>query len=303
MPFSIEFQALTSTVYEMASSVPSMNERVTTHAGVTMPAMLYGTAWKKERTAALVEEALTAGFRGVDTACQPKHYDEVGVGLGLMAALDAGVPRDSLYVQTKFTPLPGQDPARVPYDPRAPIDQQVAQSVQRSQMNLQVDHLDALVLHSPLRTFAETMLAWRALEAAVDTGQARQLGISNCYDATLFKRLFAETRTPPAVLQNRFYRDSGYDGELRAFCADHGVAYQSFWTLTANPHLLESAPVQAAGAQHGKTPAQVFYRALTQLGVVPLIGTTSRQHMDEDLNILSFTLAPRELTAIDALFH
>ncbi len=279
-----------------------MSEEVTTHAGVTMPSIVYGTAWKKERTAALVEEALMAGFRGVDTACQPKHYDEAGVGRGLMAALDAGVPRDSLYVQTKFTPLSGQDPARVPYDPEAPLPEQVAQSIQRSHANLHVDRLDAVVLHSPLRTFADTMLVWRALEAAVDAGQVRQLGISNCYDPALFERLVAEARIPPAVLQNRFYQDSGYDVRLRAFCAGHGVAYQSFWTLTANPHLLESAAVQAACAHHDKTPAQVLYRALTQLGAVPLIGTTSRQHMDEDLAIFMFTLAPPELAAIEALF-
>lgn len=243
-----------------------------------------------------------AGFRGVDTACQPKHYNEPGVGEGLAAALNAGVRRDTLYVQTKFTPLRGQDPARLPYDPRAALPEQVAQSVNRSQANLPVGHLDALVLHSPLPTFADTMLVWRALEAAVDAGQIRQLGISNCYDAALFERLFEESRIKPAVLQNRFYADTGYDVRLRAFCADQGVAYQSFWTLTANPHLLESAPIQAACASHSKTAAQVLYRALTQLGVVPLIGTTSRQHMDEDLGIFSFTLAPAELAAIDALF-
>ncbi|MEM9072148.1 MAG: aldo/keto reductase [Myxococcota bacterium] len=277
-----------------------MREGFTTHAGVTMPGVVYGTAWKKERTAALVQEALAAGFRGVDTACQPKHYHEPGVGEGLRLA---GVRRDELYVQTKFTPLGGQDPARVPYDPKASLPEQVAQSIQRSLANLHVSCLDALVLHSPLKTFADTMLVWRALEAAVDAGQARQLGISNCYDAAFFERLFNGARIPPAVLQNRFYRDSGYDAHLRRFCTEHRVAYQSFWTLTANPHLLESAPVRAASERHGKTQAQVLFRALTQLGVVPLIGTTSRQHMDEDLAVFAFTLAPPELTAIAARFR
>ena len=46
--------------------------------GVAMPRLIYGTAWKKERTTALVELALQSGFRGVDTACQPKHYHEAG---------------------------------------------------------------------------------------------------------------------------------------------------------------------------------------------------------------------------------
>ncbi|MEM6959434.1 MAG: aldo/keto reductase, partial [Myxococcota bacterium] len=266
-----------------------MSEAITTRAGVTMPAIVYGTAWKEARTAGLVEEALAAGFRGIDTACQPKHYNEPGVGQGLSAAFGAGVERSAVYVQTKFTPLGGHDPARIPYDPRAPLAEQVAQSIERSRTNLPVETLDGLVLHSPLETFADTMTVWRALEAAVDAGHVRQLGISNCYDVALFKRLFAGARIPPAVLQNRFYRDSGYDVALRAFCKDQGVVYQSFWTLTANPDLLASDAVRTACATHTKTPAQVLYRALTQLGIVPLIGTTSRQHMNEDLAIFSFT--------------
>lgn len=61
--------------------------------------------------------------------------------------------------------------------------------------------------------------------------------------------------------------------------------------------------MRSAGAAHGRTPAQVLYRALTQIGVVPLIGTTSRQHMDEDLSIFGFALSPAELDAIAALLR
>lgn len=277
-----------------------MTDLFTTHADVTMPAILYGTAWKEERTAGLVEEALRAGFRGVDTACQPKHYHEPGVGDGLKAA---GISRASLYVQTKFTPLRGHDPARIPYDRNAPLPVQVAQSVERSLSNLGVAQLDGLVLHSPLREFDDTMQVWRALEKAVDEGKARQIGISNCYDVEVFERLFQEARIRPAVLQNRFYRESGYDAALRKFCRESRVAYQSFWTLSANPHLLQSGAVQAASLRLRVTPAQVLYRALTQLEVVPLIGTTSRQHMNEDLSIFDFALESNELQAIEALFQ
>lgn len=277
-----------------------MSDTVTTHAGVTMPAIVYGTAWKKERTAELVATALACGFRGVDTACQPKHYDEAGVGRGLMSALGDGIGRDAIYVQTKFTPLPGQDPARVPYDAAAPLAAQVTQSVDRSLANLMVGRLDSLVLHSPMDRAEDTLTAWRAMEAAHDEGRVRQLGISNCYRPEVFEQLWAAARVKPAVLQNRLYRESGYDVELRAICRERGVAYQSFWTLTANPHLLEGGPITAAAAAHRRTPAQIFYRALTQLGVVPLIGTTSEAHMREDLDIFSFTLDDGERDAIAA---
>ena len=58
--------------------------------GVDVPLFLYGTAWKEERTEALVGEALAAGFRGIDTANQRKHYDEAAVGAAVDRAVAAG---------------------------------------------------------------------------------------------------------------------------------------------------------------------------------------------------------------------
>ena len=100
--------------------------------GVPLPSFLYGTAWKEERTAELAGLALRAGFRGIDTANQRRHYFEAGVGQGLAAAYRAGlVTRDDLFLQTKFTYVDGQD-HRLPYDPSAPVATQVAQSMQSS---------------------------------------------------------------------------------------------------------------------------------------------------------------------------
>jgi len=87
--------------------------------GVRMPPIIYGTAWKKDTTAALVEQAISLGFRGIDTACQPKHYNEAGVGDGVATCQKLGIDRSELYLQSKFTPLTGQDPAQVPYDAKA----------------------------------------------------------------------------------------------------------------------------------------------------------------------------------------
>ncbi|MEJ2468256.1 MAG: aldo/keto reductase, partial [Campylobacterales bacterium] len=119
-----------------------MSDPLLTRAGVPMPKLIYGTAWKKERTAELVKAALHCGFRGIDTACQPKHYREAGVGEALEAAAAEGIARDALFVQTKFTPLEGQDPAAVPYDKNAPLERQVEQSFKTSQANLRSDYVD-----------------------------------------------------------------------------------------------------------------------------------------------------------------
>jgi diketogulonate reductase-like aldo/keto reductase len=287
----------------MAVPGPSgdMQDTVTSAAGVRSPRILYGTAWKKADTERLVRLALDCGFRGIDTACQPRHYDEAGVGAAVAASLSAALPRESLYLQTKFTPPGGHDPGTTPYDAGAPLAAQIAQSFEVSLANLRTGYVDALLLHSPLPTARETLQAWRALESIAESGRARQIGLSNCYDPRQLETLYSAARVKPAVLQNRFHAGTGYDLQIRRFCADHGILYQSFWTLTANPHLLAHPAITGPAHQHARTPAQVLFRYLAQSGVVPLTGTTSETHMREDLAITEFELSPRERAAIDAV--
>jgi diketogulonate reductase-like aldo/keto reductase len=274
-----------------------MDAFVTSTANVRTPGILYGTAWKKEDTESLVRTAILQGFRGIDTACQPKHYHEAGVGAGVTS-----FAREDLYLQTKFTPLSGQDPARIPYDPKAPLAQQVGQSFAVSVQNLRTDYLDCLVLHSPLPNARQNLEVWQTMESLVDARGVRQLGISNCYQLEQLQTLFDSARVKPAVVQNRFYADTGYDRGIRAFCRQHGIIYQSFWTLSANPHLLTHRTVRELASRHGRTPAQILFRYLTQNDVVPLTGTRSATHMREDLAIFEFELTDFERAAMDALF-
>jgi len=104
-----------------------------------------------------------------------------------------------------------------------------------------------------------------------------------------------------AVVQNRFYAESRYDHEIRTFCRKHRIAYQSFWTLTANPHVLAHAVITNLASKHGRTPAQILFRYLTQSDVVPLTGTRSEAHMREDLAIFECKLTDRERNAVDAI--
>lgn len=270
--------------------------------GVRMPRIIYGTAWKQEKTAALVEKAIHAGFRGIDTACQPKHYHEAGVGEGIAACIQAGiVTRKDLYLQTKFTPLDGHDPQKIPYDPDAILSDQVAQSVECSLKNLQTSYLDCLILHSPLANRRQLQEVWQAMEKAFADGLAKQLGISNCYDFSTLAFLFDAAEVKPAVLQNRFYADTDYDRPLRDFCRQQGIFYQSFWTLTANPNVLADAVLKSLAAKYDRSCAQVFFRFLAQIGIIPLTGTTSEQHMREDLAIFDFELTIGECDSIDRL--
>lgn len=277
-------------------------EYLTTSQNVRMPKLLYGTAWKQEQTANLVEQAISLGFRGIDTACQPKHYHEAGVGDGIAACINRGLLlRSELYLQSKFTSLDGQDPNRIPYNPRANLVNQVEQSFQASLQNLQTDYLDCLVLHSPLSSSQQTYEVWHAMESLVDKGGVKQLGISNCYDLNLLEGLYTNATVKPAIIQNRFYANTDYDRTIRAFCRQHDLIYQSFWTLTANPHILTNSSVQGLALQIQRSPEQVFFRYLTQIGIVPLTGTRSAAHMQQDLAIFDFDLNAEQCAVIEKL--
>jgi len=249
--------------------------------------LIYGTAWKKDETEKLVSAAIHIGFRFIDTACQPKHYNEAGVGDGwVIAAKDMGLSRADLFIQTKFTSYGGQDPNNVPYDKDASIEDQVRQSLMMSLRNLKTTYIDSFVLHSPYRRMEDTMTAWRVLESFVDDGKIRQLGISNCYDLKVFSKLYKESRIKPAVLQNRFYADSNFDVELREFCAEVGVGYQSFWTLTASRKALKTEEIKQIATSKNLTPQTLMYAFMMTLGHTPLSGTTSQVHMAEDVAIM-----------------
>ena len=136
--------------------------------------------------------------------CQPKHYNEPGVGDGWTAAAqELGLTRQDLWLQTKFTPIGGQDPERIPYDKDKPIDQQAEESLQVSLKNLKTDYLDSWVLHSSPGSFEDLMKVWRVMERAVDDHQVLSIGISNIYDFETFQSLYEEARHKPKVRKRK----------------------------------------------------------------------------------------------------
>ena len=183
------------------------------HAAFSIPDFLYGTAWKEERSAALTELAIRAGFRGIDTANQRRHYFEAGVGEGLAAAYRAGVvTRADLFLQTKFTYQRGQD-HRLPYDPAASFSEQVAQSLASSLEHLGCAQVDSYVLHGPSSNYDWTegdAEVWEAMRRERDAGRTRLLGVSNVSLRQLEQMADAQAE-PPAFVQNRCYARLGWD--------------------------------------------------------------------------------------------
>ena len=263
-----------------------------------IPNMIYGTAWKKENTTNLVFEALKQGFKGIDTACQPKHYREDLVGLGLQKAYEIGIKREDLFLQTKFTPIDGQDQSSMPYLANDEIEIQVEKSFETSKKNFKTDFLNAYILHSPVYPGSKLQRVWQKMEEFYDKKEVGALGISNCYDLDVLKYLFNNAKVKPSIVQNRFYAQSGYDKELRAFCKQNNITYESFWSLTANPNILASEVLQNLSVKYQKGVAEIFYRFLNHIDIVPLNGTTSTKHMIEDLKIGEFELTKDEINSI-----
>lgn len=274
-----------------------------TIAGVFHPAFVYGTAWKEDRTEGLVRAALEAGFRGIDTANQRKHYHEAGVGAALRAAFSEGLrTRDELFLQTKFTFVDGQD-HRLPYDPAAPVAEQVAQSFQSSLEHLGVDYLDSYVLHGPRTRHgltADDREAWAAMEALQAAGKVGLLGVSNVTAPQLEALLEAATR-PPQLVQNRCFAALGWDHQVRRLCRRHGLGYQGFSLLTANRAELARPVVQQLAARYQRTVPQLVFRFALQVGMLCLTGTTNVEHMAQDLAGVDFELTEEDVELLEGI--
>jgi len=268
--------------------------------GRHVPPFLYGTAWKEDRTQRLTVLALNQGFRGIDTANQRRHYHEAGVGAAIAAAVEGKlVARSDLFLQSKFTFRRGQD-HRLPYDPDAPVTVQVQQSFASTLDHLGTETLDSYLLHGPTRRtglFPDDWEAWRAMESIHETGSVRLLGVSN-FTLEQLQRLCQQARVPPRFVQNRCYAAQGWDRLVREFCATNGIVYQGFSLLTANAEVLASSELHRISKRHGRTVAQIVFRFATEVGMIPLTGTTNPQHMRADLDIWDFDLRPDEIERI-----
>lgn len=274
-----------------------------THENTVLPDFIYGTAWKEERTAALAALALASGFRGIDTANQRKHYFEAGVGEALKAAYRAGaVTRGDLFLQTKFTYQGGQD-HRLPYDPGASLSVQVAQSLASSLEHLDTDYVDSYVLHGPSSGYGWTEIdaeVWEAMAKERDAGRTRFLGISNVSLRHL-EQMTAVHRDAPKFVQNRCYARFGWDREIRLFCEERGIIYQGFSLLTANVEVVRHPVVAGVAAKMGVTAPQIVFAFARAVGMLPLTGTTSAEHMQQDLASREIKLPADVVEAMERL--
>ena len=274
----------------------------TAYNNVPIPSFMYGTAWKKEATARLVQLAVASGFRAIDTANQLIHYREALVGEALQALEKKGITRDTLFLQTKFTSV-GSQGGRTPYDASADLATQVRQSFDSSLTHLRTDYVDSYVLHGPYSRRGlggADWEVWVAMEGLYQSGKTKMIGISNVTAGQLTE-LCEQANVKPMVVQNRCFAALGWDKEVREICGAHGVIYQGFSLLTANREVLADPEIRAIAERLGAGPAQIIFRFAMQIGMLPLTGTTSEQHMKEDLQAEQLELSAEEIRRIETI--
>jgi diketogulonate reductase-like aldo/keto reductase len=275
---------------------------LTAYNQVPIPNFMYGTAWKKAATTQLVQLAAASGFKAIDTANQLIHYREALVGEALQALDKNGIKRESLFLQTKFTPVGGQG-GQTPYDASADLSSQVRQSFDSSLTHLGTDYVDSYVLHAPYsrRGLGEAdWEVWAAMEDLYRSGKTKMIGISNVMAAQLTE-LCEQANVKPMVVQNRCFAALGWDQEVRGICLAHGIIYQGFSLLTANTEVLADPEIRTIAKRLKTGPAQIIFRFAMQIGMLPLTGTTSQQHMREDLQVEQFALSSEEIQRIETI--
>ena len=264
------------------------------------PSILYGTAWKEDETKRLVTQALNAGFRGIDTANQRRHYFEEAVGDGIQQFFTTSQEtRRDLFIQTKFTSVHGQD-HRKPYDEFDSLTKQVQQSFASSLDHLKTDYIDSYILHGPSLSqgiIDADLEIWQAMEALVNIGKVKYLGISNVNIAQV-EELYKKVSIKPSFIQNRCFAITRWDQDVREFSQKNQIIYQGFSLLTANQPYILNPLIQSIATQHNKTPPQIIFCFAKQIGILPLTGTTNPQHMNDDLNTQDFELSFEEIQTI-----
>ena len=262
----------------------------------TIDNIMYGTAWKEDRTESLVTKAITAGFRSIDTANQRRHYYEEGVGNAISKAIEGGIERESFFIQTKFTHLSGQD-NRLPYNPKDKIELQVKQSFDSSLQHLNIDYIDSYILHGPSGWGVlsdDDWSTWKTMEELYNNGSVHYIGISNV-NLNQLKSLYKNANVKPTFVQNRCYALSGWDRDIRNYCNEKGIKYQGFSLLTANQYRVKSVSVIAE--RLNKTPEQIIFKFSQVIGMIPLTGTTDENHMNLDIS-LDFDLNTEDVDKI-----
>ncbi len=290
----------------------------------TMPAVGFGL-WKipQDDTAQCVVEAVQAGYRHFDSAAD--YANETQTGDGLAQAVQSGlVTREELWITSKLWNT-FHAPEHVELACRKTLE-----DLQLEQLDLYLIHFPIALEFVPIETryppewlhdpdAAEPVMkrapvplheTWAAMEALVDKGLVKRIGVCN-YNSALIHDLMSYARIKPSMLQIEAHPYLTQDKLIRC-ASDYGIDVTAFSPLGAQSYfeldmareeesLLGAAPVMVAAQAHAKTPAQVLLRWGVQRGTAVIPKTTKPERMRENLAIDDFALSQVEMAAISTL--
>jgi 2,5-diketo-D-gluconate reductase A len=254
---------------------------LTLHDGIEIPQLGFGVfKVPPPETQSVVEVALEAGYRHIDTAAA--YRNEQGVGQALAAS---GLPREDVFVTTKL------------WNSQQGYDSTLA-AFESSLDRLGFAYVDLYLIHWPVPSEDRFVDTWRAFERIHEEGRARTIGVSNFRIADL-ERLEAETDTRPTVNQIELH-PRHQQAELRAWHRENGIATEA-WSPLAQGEVLDHDAIAQIAERHGKTPAQTILRWHLQIGNVVIPKSVTPERIHENIELFDFELSDQELAAIGAL--
>ena len=244
--------------------------------GYVVPMLGLGV-WQVENARECVDAvrwALEEGYRHIDTA--QAYGNEESVGLGLR---QSGVPREEIFVTTKFLPR-SEDPVA---------------ALEASLRRLGLEYVDLYLIHWPA---GGPTWAWPVMERAREAGYARSIGVSN-FGVDDLRQLLATATVPPVVDQVQF-SPYEYRKALLDSCRQNGIALEAYSPLGTGRHLT-SDPVARIARRHGRTPAQVLLRWCIERGIPIIPKSTHRERIAENAQLFDFGLSDQDIAELDAL--
>ena len=251
------------------------------HDGIEIPQLGFGVFQvPPEDTQAVVEQALDAGYRHIDTA--GAYRNEKGVGAAIAAS---EIAREDLFVTTKL------------WNSEQGFESTMT-AFEASLGRLGFEYVDLYLIHWPVPSEDRFVDTWRAFERIHGEGRARTIGVSN-FRVEDLERLEAETETRPTVNQIELHPRL-QQAELRAWHADHGVVTEA-WSPLAQGELLDDETIVAIANRHGKTPAQAILRWHLQLGNVVFPKSVTPERIRENIELFDFELSDAEMAEFERL--
>ncbi|MFJ4037851.1 aldo/keto reductase [Microbacterium sp. NPDC090007] len=255
--------------------------RLSLSDGSTIPQLGVGTyKVPADLTAGLVEGAISAGYRHIDTAAL--YGNEAEVGEGLRAS---GLDRDEVFVTTKV------------WNDDQGFDQTL-RAFEASAARLGLERVDLYLIHWPIPSADRYVDTWRALIRLQQEGRATSIGVSN-FSVPHLERLRDETGLLPAVNQVELHPRFPQD-DLVAWHEANGIVTEA-WAPLARGGLLDEPLLARLAEKYGKTPAQVVIRWHLDRGLVVFPKSVSLERVRENGDVFDFTLDADDRRAIASL--